>query len=305
LAIDFGSHVAALWQDCEPVGILGANDLVVHHLGGLPEIVALEKLTDTRPVFSLRVPRVSDSCRVAFAGDVVLASEDRGVIENFTRGDADLFVVNLEGIPSLRPTIGNLRYDFSFPPDRLGWLKERGVDAVSLANNHAGDAGPDGLIQGMAALEISGIAWFGAGRNELEACQPWRVERRGVKMAVFGISCFETGAAGPNHAGVAVLPLHQQILEREFQQARSAGERVIVMIHGGAEYDRRVNDDQRHWARWLATRGAHFVVGAHPHVIQREEIHGGTVILHSLGNAVYPKELKGADSGDVRVVEIR
>lgn len=305
VAIDFGNHVAALWQDCEPLGILGGNDLVVHHLGGLPEIVALEKLADTRPVLSLRVPVLSPKIRLAFAGDVVLAGEDRGVIENFTRGDADLFVVNLEGIPSLRPPTAKLRYDFRFPPERLGWLKERGVDAVSLANNHAGDAGPEGLIEGMAALEKAGIAWFGAGRNEAQACEPWRVERKGIKLAVFGISYFETGAAGPDHAGVAVLPLHQQILERELQQARAAGERVIVMVHGGTEYDRRVNDDQRRWARWLAARGAHFVVGAHSHVIQREETHAGTVILHSLGNAVYPKELKGADSGYRQVVEIR
>jgi hypothetical protein len=305
VAIDFGSHVAALWRDREPVGILGGNDLVVHHLGGLPEIVALAKLTDKWPVFSLRVPVLSPKVRVAFAGDVVLAGEDRRVIGNFTHGDADLFVVNLEGVPSLRPPTEKPRYDFRFPPERLGCLKERGVDAVSLANNHSGDAGPDGLIEGMAALEKSGIAWFGAGRNEALACQPWRVERHGIQMAVFGISCFEKDAAGPDHAGVAVLPLHQQILEREFQQARSAGERVIVMIHGGTEYDPRVDDEQRRWARWLAARGVHFVVGAHSHVIQREETHAGTVILHSLGNAVYPEELKGADSGYVRVVEVR
>jgi hypothetical protein len=304
VAIDFGNHVAALWQDCEPVGILGGNDLVVHHLGGLPEIIALEKLTDTRPVFSLRVPRVSDSCRVLLAGDVVMAGEARVVIDNFTRGNADLFLVNLEGIPSLRPPVAKLRYDFRFPPERLEWLKERGVDAVSLANNHACDAGPDGLVEGLAALEKSGIACFGAGKNEAHACQPWRVERKGVKMAVFGISYFDTGAAGPDHAGVAVLPLHQQILKREIQQALAAGERVIVMVHGGTEYAPRVTDEQRHWARWLAARGAELVVGAHPHVIQREEIHGGTLILHSLGNAVYPRRLKGADSGRVREVEI-
>ncbi len=304
VAIDFGNHVAALWQDREPVGVLGGNDLVMHHLGGLPEIVDLAKLAETHLVFSLRVPRVSRSCRVKFAGDVVLAGEDRKVLDGFTRGAADLFLVNLEGIPSLRPPAGKLRYDFRFPPERLGWLGERGVDAVSLANNHAGDAGPDGLIEGIAALEKAGIAWFGAGKNEAQACQPWRVARRGIKMAVFGISCFETGAAGPDRAGVAVLPLHQKILEREFQQARTAGERVVVMAHGGTEYDHRVNDEQRRWARWLAARGAHFVVGAHPHVIQREEIHGGTIILHSLGNAVYPQVLKGADSGRVRELEI-
>lgn len=305
MAIDFGSHVAALWQDREPLGVLGGNDLVVHHLGGLPEIVGLAKLAETRPVFSLRVPRVSASCRVKFAGDVVLAGEDREVIDGFTRGYADLFLVNLEGIPSLRPPVGKLRYDFRFPPERLGWMTEHGVDAVSLANNHAGDAGPEGLIEGIAALLKSGIACFGAGRNEAEACQPWRVERGGIQMAVFGISCFETGAAGPDHPGVAVLPLHQKILEREFQQARATGGRVVVMVHGGAEYDRRVNDEQRHWGRWLAARGAHLVVGAHPHLIQREELHGGAFILHSLGNAVYPKELKGADSGHVRDVEVR
>jgi hypothetical protein len=304
MAVDFGNHVAALWQDCEPVGSLDGNDLVMHHLGGVPEIVALAKLAETRPLFSLRVPRVSGSCRVKFAGDVVLAGEDREVIDGFDRGNADLFLVNLEGIPSLRPSAGKLRYDFRFPPEQLGWLGERGVDAVSLANNHAGDAGPDGLIEGIAALRKSGIACFGAGRNEAEACQPWRVERGEIKMAVFGISCFETAAAGPDHPGVAVLPLHQQILSNEIQHARAAGARVVVMVHGGTEYDRRVNDEQRHWARWLVSRGAHHVVGAHPHVIQREEIHGGTIILHSLGNAVYPRELKGADSGQVRELVI-
>ena len=124
-------------------------------------------------------------------------------------------------------------------------------------------------------------------------------------MAVFGISYFETGAAGPDHAGVAVLPLHRELLEREFQKARAAGEQVIVMVHGGSEYDRRVSDEQRRWACWLVARGAAFIVGSHPHVIQREEVHGGAQIVHSLGNAVYPRGLKGADSGRVRVLEIR
>ena len=77
------------------------------------------------------------------------------------------------------------------------------------------------------------------------------------------------------------------------------------MVHGGSEYDIRVAEEQRHWARWLVARGVSFIVGCHPHVIQREETHGGALILHSLGNAVYPRNLKkGADSGAVRVLEI-
>lgn len=54
LAIDFGNHVAALWDDTEPRGVLDPKDLVVHHLGDLPEIVSLGDLTKTRPVFAVR-----------------------------------------------------------------------------------------------------------------------------------------------------------------------------------------------------------------------------------------------------------
>ena len=304
IAIDFGKHVAALWQDREPIGVLGGNDLVMHHLGGRPGIVALETLAASRPVFSVRVPGSPLRCVMKFAGDVVLSDEDRTVVAGFERGEADGFVVNLEGIPSMREPVGKTRYDFRFPPGRLAWLKSRGVDAVSLANNHAADAGSEGIIEGIAALREAGIAVFGAGADEAEACRPWRIERKGVRMAVFGVSYFPDEAAGADQAGVAALPAHRELLEREFREALGKGERIIVMVHGGEEYDARVNDGQRRWARWLVERGASFIVGAHPHVIQREEAHGGAVILHSLGNAVYPRNLSGAASGKVSALDI-
>jgi hypothetical protein len=213
IAIDFGTHVAAVWEDREPLGLLDCDDLVMHHLGGFPEIVALAKLAASRPVFAVRVPQPRASCRLKFAGDVVLADEERVVIDGFEKGGADAFVVNLEGIPSLRNPVEKPLYDFRFPPERLAWLKSRGVDAVSLANNHAADAGEAGLVEGLAALENAGLAAFGAGQNEADACRPLQMECKGVKLAIFGISCFEKGAAGPERAGVAMLPLHRGILE--------------------------------------------------------------------------------------------
>jgi hypothetical protein len=306
IAIDFGQHVAALWEDREPFGVLGGNDLALHHLGGLPEILPLAELAASRPVFALRVPRPATGCRVAFAGDVVLAGEDRVAIDGFGRGTADLFLVNLEGVPSLREPEETPRFDFRFPPERLGWLKERGVDAVSLANNHAADAGQAGLLEGMEALEKAGIPCFGAGRDVDAACRPWQVERKGVKLAVFGVYCSPVirVVPGSEDAVMARLPDHAATLEREMATARARGERILVMSHGGEEYDPRVSAAQRHWARWLVARGASVVAGAHPHVVQRSEFHGGARILHSLGNAVYPKALKGADSGTVEIVEI-
>jgi poly-gamma-glutamate capsule biosynthesis protein CapA/YwtB (metallophosphatase superfamily) len=308
IAIDFGKHVAALWEDREPTGVLDGNDLAFHHLGGLPEIIELSKLAATRPTFALRVPKPATGVKIAFAGDVVLAGDERVAIDGFGRGAADLLLVNLEGIPSMRATEEKTRYDFRFPPERLGWLKQQGVDAVSLANNHAWDAGEDGFIEGLEALRKAGLPFTGGGRTKAEACRPWRVEKNGVKLAIFGVTGDDGGRKGeddPAAPGIAGLRTQRDVLEQELARCRGNGERIIVLIHGGAEYSRRVSDEQRQWARWLVARGAEVVAGSGPHVIQREETHGGARILHSLGNAVYPKALKGADSGRIRVVELR
>ncbi|QJE96304.1 CapA family protein [Luteolibacter luteus] len=303
IAIDFGRHVAALWEDREPIGVLDGNDLALHHLGGFPEIVTLSVLAEKRPLFALRIPR-EGGCRIAFAGDVVLAGDDRVVIDGFGKGDADAFFVNLEGIPSLKEPDKKPRYDFRFPAERLAWLKQQGVDLVSLANNHAMDAGPAGLLEGLAACREAGLAVVGAGHNAEEACQPWRGEFRGVKLSVFGISLLQESGTEAEEPAVANVIGHRKLLAEEFRKARARGERIVTIVHGGDEYDPKVTEEQRDGARWLASQGAAIVAGAHPHVLQREETHAGARIFHSLGNAVYPRELKGADSGTVRVAEI-
>ena len=305
LVIDFGAHVAAVWEDREPVGRLGGNDLVAHHLGGFPETLELAALAKDRPEFALRTPRSpATSASVRFAGDVVLAGDERVVIPDFGRSGADLFLANLEGVPSLKEPEQTPRHDFRFPSERLAWLKEQGVDAVSLANNHAGDAGRDGLVDAMAALRSNGIGFCGAGNHAAAACEPWRVEKHGVRMAVFGISIVDTLMATDDKPGVAKLPEHAGLLEKALLDAVSKGEKVIVLLHAGDEYRHAVTDEQRRWARWLAARGADLIAGAHPHVIQRSETFAGCRILHSLGNAVYPKPLKGADSGELKTIRL-
>ncbi len=300
IAVDFGSHVAAVWEDREPFGVLDGADLVAHHLGGFPEIVPLKKLAADRPRFSLFVPVKKQVRKIRFAGDVVLSEESPKIAPGFERGSANLFVANLEGTPTDLPVEGNPKYDFRFPPDRLRIIKDAGVALVSLANNHAMDAGTRGLLDGLKNLGRSEIPAIGAGENEISACQPWRSSG----IAFFGISIVGEGVAGPDSPGIAMLPNHAAILEAQFHKARIAGETIVVLLHGGDEYQVLVNDDQRHWARWLSARGVSVIAGAHPHVIQRTEIHAGTTILHSLGNSVYPTGLSRMASGEIRTLEI-
>jgi poly-gamma-glutamate capsule biosynthesis protein CapA/YwtB (metallophosphatase superfamily) len=303
--IDFGKHVAALWKDCEPFGKLDGNDLVMHHLGGFPEIVTLAALAKDRPRFAIRALKNDElKCSIKIAGDVVLASDERVVIPEFKKEAADLFIANLEGIPSAKEPKHKPRYDFRFPADRLKWLALQGVDGVSLANNHGGDAGEEGLLEGIIAIRAAGIAVFGAGKNSDEACQPWRIEKNGVKAAFFGISLVDAMTAGDDKPGVARLPEHAKILEKYMLAAKSKGERIIVMVHGGDEYKKAVTESQGEWALWLTSRGADLIAGSHPHVIQRSEFHAGARIFYSLGNAVYPKALTGADSGKIESLQL-
>ncbi|MBP7584041.1 MAG: hypothetical protein KBA61_08420 [Spirochaetes bacterium] len=53
LVLHFGVHVAALYRDMEPRGLLSENDLVVHHLEGFPEIVPLKNLSYARRPFEV------------------------------------------------------------------------------------------------------------------------------------------------------------------------------------------------------------------------------------------------------------
>ena len=296
--IDFGKHVAALWEDREPRGELGSGDLVFHHLGGVPQVVALAQLQSGRPPFRVWTLPERETVAVRVAGDVVPVGEFE-LIEGFAKQGAALFLANLEGVPTELPVSGRPAFDFRMSPGRLEWLSDRGVDAVSLANNHAGDAGPAGLLDGMRHLKEAGIGVFGAGSSAAEACRPW--VSKGV--ACFGVSIVPAMVAGEG-PGVACLPEHREPLSREMAAARRRGESIVVLVHGGDEYRAEVNEVQRHWARWLVARGARLVAGSGPHVVQREERHGGAVVAHSLGNAVFPRKLKGRDSGRVASWEV-
>lgn len=292
LVIDFGNHVAAVWKDLEPFGILDAGDEVVHHLGGLPEKTTMAKLCEIRPPFSIRALPLEESVRIVLGGDVVLQGVDERDVRRFPEGD--VVVANLEGIPSNQPVSGK-RYNFAFSPDRLEWLAKTGLDAVSMANNHAGDAGVEAIPQAVKLLQSREISVFGAGQNRNAAVKPWITEVKGVRLAFFGACAFAIDSAGSASPGIATLPAHQAEISQEIARAKSEGCVVIVLIHWGREYTQNLDESQVTWGRWLADRGADAVVGAHPHVVQSLEFWRGRPMAFSLGNAVYPAFLKGAD----------
>lgn len=93
----------------------------------------------------------------------------------------DSVVVNLE-TPLVRPEDAPSPFEgqkayvhWGDPEATARELRDLGVDAVSLANNHTMDHGPEGLEATFRTLSDFGIRWFGAGRTLDEARRPYRV----------------------------------------------------------------------------------------------------------------------------------
>src|SRR5436305_11417245 len=124
---------------------------------------------------------------------------------------ADTFLLNLECCISDR---GSRFPDpakpffFRAPPVAAERLTELRVDAVTLANNHALDYGPDALLDTLDALGAAGIAVVGAGADEAGARSPIALEDRGFRLRVVGGTAPPSeDAAGPDRPGAAFADL--------------------------------------------------------------------------------------------------
>ena len=247
----------------------------------------------------------SDSMTILFSGDVLLsdhvlnAYSRAGGISGVLDGgylnaiqSADYFVVNEEFPFSSRGTqAADKQYTFRLAPEKVSMFQEMGIDALTLANNHALDYGTDALLDTCEVLDGAGILHTGAGKDLNAAKQPVVFEKNGQRVALIGATRVipEAGWAAANgHPGmlssyeVSVEPLLAQIAECHAQ-----GEKVVVLIHWGIERDEMPQEYQRALAKRYIDAGADLVIGSHPHVLQGIEYYKGKPIFYSLGNFVF------------------
>ncbi|MEZ5326370.1 MAG: CapA family protein [Verrucomicrobiales bacterium] len=301
--VHFGNHATALWQDRPPLGKLDANDILAHHLGGKPELISFGDLYKRydRPVDLYLVPDPSRDATltVAIGGDMIFGDSPPELPDALRHAlrSADLAVANLEGCPvtaAHQESWNQTRSGFTFTPsaDRvLETVDALGLDIVSLANNHALDAGQDELAAGMLALQASGLSVAGVGRDAGSAITPVVRNRGGLRVGFIAVSLVPTEAdQEAQKVIVATLPAHSEQIADQLSGASKELDTVIVLAHWGDEYTAEVNDEQRHWARWLVDHGASAVVGSHSHFPQEKDTWNGHPIWYSLGNLFAPND---------------
>lgn len=202
--------------------------------------------------------------------------------------DADILFVNNEFTFSNRGAKQqNKAYTFRADPADIGILKEIGVDAISVANNHIFDYGAEAMLDTIQTLKNADIACVGAGENLAEAMKPVYFAVNGKTVAYVAAGrpepYFKTPVAGENSAGI-LAAYGSDSFVNAIQTAAKNSDYVIVYVHWGDEYTNSPGSTQIEQGRKYIDAGADAVIGAHPHVVQGMGCEDGKFIAYSLGN---------------------
>jgi len=247
-----------------------------------------------------------EEATLLFAGDILfddsytimisMRQREGGIAGSFSpeilaeMASADIFMLNNEFTYTDRgtPTEGK-QYTFRAKPENAAFLKELGVDIVSLANNHAYDYGEVSLLDSLATLENIDMPYVGAGRNLSEASQPVYFEAGNQKIAFIAGTQIErqpnpdTKGATEEAAGVFRCFQETEIFDK-IREAKENSDFVVVYIHWGTEKTDELDWAQPDMAKNLAAAGADLIIGDHPHVLQPLANVDGVPTIYSLGN---------------------
>ncbi|HMO46811.1 MAG TPA: AmmeMemoRadiSam system protein B [Rubrivivax sp.] len=166
----------------------------------------------------------------------------------------------------------------------LAWLRELGVVAVSVANNHSRDLGDAAYARMVAQLRGAGLQVLEHGRPQ--AVGPLRV-------------------AAWTDLDNAPSPRRELITPQALQQGLRPDELPeLALLHWGREFVAAPGARERALAQRLQSAGVPIVAGAHPHRASRRiELLGGldAVWVPSLGNFVFDQRAPRASGAVLHI----
>jgi poly-gamma-glutamate capsule biosynthesis protein CapA/YwtB (metallophosphatase superfamily) len=207
-------------------------------------------------------------------------------------GDADLAFGNLETAIAEGGTPADKRFTFRAPPTAVDALRAAGFDAVSMANNHGLDYGPDGLAESLAVKRAQPDGFLiGIGADEAEAYAPFRAEVDGQRIAVLAATQvldddLVDAWTATTQGGLASAKRLDRLVA-EVRAARATSDTVVVLLHWGIERATCPSSPQRSLAAALVDAGADVVVGGHAHRLQGGGRLGDALVGYGLGNFLF------------------
>jgi len=275
---------------------------------------------------------VTSTRTLALLGDVMLATtkaesfatESAGFAAAIDRvRSSDAIIANLEMPLSERGYKVRKYSNLRSHPEVIRGITGMGIHAVSLANNHMMDYGPDALTDTIEIVAAAGLAHSGAGPNLESALRPatLTVGERTIGMLSFACTLPMESDAGVGKPGIAPIrvgfsfevdanllveqpgtmptvrswadPHDRAEAEACLQALSDEVDLVVVMIHWGvpsywlSPFQGLLATYQQDLGRALINAGADVVCGHHSHSLHPVEMYRGKPIFYSLGNFLF------------------
>lgn len=212
--------------------------------------------------------------------------------------DGHLNFANVETVVSPNAALQAIpeqTFAFRAHPQGIDAAIRYGFNMFSMANNHTGDYGIQGIVDTIQSMEqLSAgrpVFWSGVAMTRAEALRPAlipvRTSRGTVTIAFLSMTAIMRYdyRARDNRAGV--LRFYD---ESDFRDGMRALREVradyrVLSVHWGREGSVEVQPEQRRWAhRALSEGDVDLLLGHHPHRVQPVERVGHRLIYYSLGN---------------------
>jgi poly-gamma-glutamate capsule biosynthesis protein CapA/YwtB (metallophosphatase superfamily) len=259
--------------------------------------IGLAVFTFAQESNALLLSQAKAPIKILFAGDIMLDGGPGNKVANGVDpfeacsslfDGVDLCIGNLECVLGRGGTKQAKPYVFRGATDSPRFLKKY-FHAVSVANNHSLDYGPDGMVEMLAVLKREKLPSFGGGLDLKEAMTPFVIDIKGHRIAILGFNEFyaEDYAATDTQAGNA--PMFEPGVTNAIKNAKDKlkCDVVIPYLHWGEEMVPTPRPDQTKMSKGWIEAGATAVVGTHPHIPQTLDIYRGAPIVYSLGNFAF------------------
>ena len=203
--------------------------------------------------------------------------------------EADFRVFNLETpICDKEDPIIKCGPNLIAPTRTMPGIKALNPSLMALANNHILDQGDQGLFETIEQLKMWNIPYMGVGENLQEAQKPYIIEADGKRIGVYNCAEHEFTIATDDKAGANPFDVFESL--DHIADLKAKCDFVIVLYHGGKEYNPYPSPYLRKVCRKIAEKGADLVICQHTHCIGCQEEHNGGIIVYGQGNFLFNKK---------------
>ncbi len=219
----------------------------------------------------------------------------------------DIAMLNLETPICARPYKKPFRgLSFRADPSVTKLLRDAGFTLAVTANNHAFDQGDRGVRDTLQHLADAGIGVTGTGRTRKEAFTPYVYVKRGVKVAVLGVTVLRNYPVQQRVGFWTFIhrsKIHEE-LPRRIAAMRSKYDFFVLSLHFGVEYYQTIGRFDRTLIEKVVKAGVDVLIGHHPHVLRPIVHTGKAVLFYSLGNFLFDYQMNGSERAGVAQLEL-